>query len=68
MLQQSVKMLHDPVQASEEGENANFSYGVCAMQGWRTEMVSFTEHLPAVLCVSTSPAAHFSKCMHTWIA
>ncbi len=38
------------VQASEEGENENFSYGVCAMQGWRTEMVSFTVHMPAVLC------------------
>ncbi|CAL8469876.1 g9418 [Coccomyxa elongata] len=32
--------LSSPVteKASEEGENENFSYGVCAMQGWRTEM------------------------------
>ncbi len=24
---------------SEDGENELFKYGVCAMQGWRTEMV-----------------------------
>lgn len=28
------------LQASEEEENESFNYGVCAMQGWRTEMVS----------------------------
>jgi hypothetical protein len=27
------------MQVSEDGENDKFLYGVCAMQGWRTEMV-----------------------------
>ncbi len=27
------------LQEGEEEENADFKYGVCAMQGWRTEMV-----------------------------
>jgi len=26
-------------QDSSEGENEQYQYGVCAMQGWRTEMV-----------------------------
>lgn len=29
----------DRSQESEDGENTNFKYGMCAMQGWRTEMV-----------------------------
>ncbi len=28
------------LQEGEEEENADFKYGVCAMQGWRTEMVN----------------------------
>lgn len=31
-------------QESDEQENTDFKYGVCAMQGWRTEMVSITAY------------------------
>ena len=30
---------HAARQDTSEGENEHFQYGVCAMQGWRTEMV-----------------------------
>ena len=33
------------LQESDEQENTDFKYGVCAMQGWRTEMVSTMMHV-----------------------
>ena len=31
--------MHMIQQELEDGENEDYLYGVCAMQGWRTEMV-----------------------------
>jgi len=47
--------LSSPVKDKESGEgyDGRFEYGVCAMQGWRTDMVRFW-----VLC----PAREFKAC------
>ena len=41
------------VQESSEGENHTFKYGVTAMQGWRTEMVSCRRHIATAVAVPT---------------
>ena len=51
-------MLHVIKQEVEDGENENYLYGVCAMQGWRTEMVRSmltASHLPYAAICSTQP-------------
>ena len=44
---------HCVVQDAEEKENQDFKYGACAMQGWRTEMVSYW-HLAVLHALSYS--------------
>ena len=49
-------------QEIEDGENANYLYGVCAMQGWRTEMVrSLLECKQACAVAATKATAATPK-------
>ena len=52
-------------QELEDGENDKYLYGVCAMQGWRTEMAR-PNTIPPVCCPAgsaTARASH-STCCH----
>ncbi len=60
-LAQNVSIL----QASEEEENESFNYGVCAMQGWRTEMVSIALHLSPFPGLLQTPCA--LEIVHAWV-